>query len=112
MDDLHVCVLADKSQLQRQAWVGFCFLLCVLEREGGEGEDFSGWVLKEDEGRQGYSAPSLNGLNKISGFRYCNRSLPSRQERTGLFWCVRMHACACFCVRARVQAPAISTGEE
>lgn len=67
----------------------------MLEREGGEGEDFSGWVLREEGGRQDYSTQSPNGLNEISGFRYCNWSLPSRQERTGLFWCVCVHASVC-----------------
>lgn len=106
MDDLHVCVLADKSQLQRQAWVGFCFLCCVCwKRRAARGRIFLAGIWERKEAGKATALrvrTGPNGLNEISGCRYCNWSLPSRQGRTGLLWCVR----------AQIQALPISAGEE
>lgn len=92
-----MCVLADTHQLQRPAWAAFCFLCQARWQRWEEEECCSGSALRKEGGRQGYSAPSQNGLSATSGFGACNRSFPSRQERTGFFWCAHARVCMFLC---------------
>lgn len=93
-----MCVLADTHQLQRPAWAAFCFLCQACWQRWEEEECCSGSLLRKEGGRQGCSALSQNGLSTISGFGACNQSLPSRQERTGSFWCAHARVCMFLCV--------------